>query len=534
MPEYLAPGAYVEELPSGPRPIQGVSTGTAGFVGETERGPTRPRLVTSWEDYGRWFGGCIDRPPFDRRNHHLPYAVRGFFDNGGQRLFVARVIGEAAEAANIQLQGAPGSTTIRVIGKGDWGNRVLVAVKAATAAAQAQPDTPAALWFRIQVLYYADGIPSPFIDPTDSDEGGNPDRRTPDAFEDFDNLSHDPTLPNFASTVVNGASQLVEVVQCLGVPAPVAFPEAVLENGTYVAATRDDYLGAATDDLEERTGLAGLCAIREISLMAIPDEVVIKELAGDLQDKCDALRDRFAILNVQTDCSDVAQVRPLRDSSHGAIYYPWLRVVAPHTPDGTKLVPPSGHVAGIYARTDVERGVHKAPANEVVRGVLAEDLDGGRKPLSHTLSKAEAESLNSRGVNVIRDFRSAGRDIRVWGARTMASDVTWRYVNVRRLVIFIEQSIDRGTQWVVFEPNSEPTWISVRTAITSFLSTVWRDGALMGATADKAFFVKCDRTTMTQDDIDNGRLICVIGVAPVRPAEFVILRFSQKTSNDKP
>jgi uncharacterized protein len=225
----------------------------------------------------------------------------------------------------------------------------------------------------------------------------------------------------------------------------------------------------------------------------------------------------------------VSTVRPLRDSSYGAIYYPRLLVVASHTPEGFKYVPASGHVAGIYARVDVDRGVHKAPANEVVRGIITRDLSSGQKPLSHTLNKREQDLLNPRGVNVIRDFRSDGRDIRVWGARTMSSDSMWKYVNVRRLFIFIEQSIDRGTQWAVFEPNSELTWIAIRTAISNFLRTIWRNGALMGVTEEEAFFVKCDRTTMTQDDFDNGRLICLIGVAPVKPAEFVIFRISQKT-----
>ena len=193
------------------------------------------------------------------------------------------------------------------------------------------------------------------------------------------------------------------------------------------------------------------------------------------------------------------------------------------------MVPPCGHVAGIYARVDVERGVHKAPANEVVRGIVRQRLQSGEEPLSHTLSKHQQDILNPRGINVIRDFRSKGRGIRVWGARTMSSDAEWKYVNVRRLFIFLVQSIDRGTQWVVFEPNDEATWAAVRRAVENFLVTVWRTGALLGTTPDEAFFVKCDRTTMTQDDIDNGRLICLIGIAPVKPAEFVIVRIAHKT-----
>jgi phage tail sheath protein FI len=187
------------------------------------------------------------------------------------------------------------------------------------------------------------------------------------------------------------------------------------------------------------------------------------------------------------------------------------------------LIPPAGHVAGIMARTDIERGVHKAPANEVVRSAL---------DLEFPITKGMQDILNPRGVNCIRDFRADGRGIRLWGARTMSSDPMWKYVNVRRLFIFVEESIDQGTQWVVFEPNDFATWAAVTRTITNFLTTVWRSGALMGLTAGEAFFVKCDRTTMTQDDIDNGRLICYIGIAPVKPAEFVIFRISQKTMEE--
>jgi phage tail sheath protein FI len=534
MPEYLAPGVYVEEVATGPRPIEGVSTSTTGFVGETERGPLKPRLITSWQDYQRWFGGYIDRPPFNATNLYLPYAVRGFFDNGGQRLFVARVIGAAAVPATLTLGPAATATTLRASGPGVWGNRVLVAVKKASAvdalAAAPPANSPLSRWFRLQLLYFKDGIPDPFVDPTDPTKLADPNRRTPDAFEDFDNVTSDPTQANFVKTVVNGASQLIEVIDCLGAPAAAAFDkDRHLANGTYAAPVQTDYLDANTLDPEQRKGLAGLSTIRDISLVAIPDTVVIPGLADDLQNACDATRDRFAIHSVVPDSGDVSAVRPFRDSSYGAIYYPQLLVSAPHTPDGWRYVPSAGHVAGIYARVDVDRGVHKAPANEVILGIITRDLANGRKPLSHTLNKREQDILNPRGVNVIRDFRTDGRDIRVWGARTMSSDSMWKYVNVRRLFIFIEQSIDRGTQWAVFEPNSEPTWIAIRTSITNFLRTIWRNGALMGTSEEEAFFVKCDRTTMTQDDFDNGRLICLIGVAPVKPAEFVIFRISQKT-----
>jgi len=179
-------------------------------------------------------------------------------------------------------------------------------------------------------------------------------------------------------------------------------------------------------------------------------------------------------------------------------------------------VPPGGHVLGVYARNDLERGVFKAPANEVLRGVVA---------LEYDVDRAQQEMLNPRGVDVIRSF--PGRGIRVWGARTLSSNALWKYVSVRRLFIFLERSIYEGTQWVVFEPNDEALWARVRDTIRLFLRAQWRNGALFGAREEEAFFITCDRTTMTQDDILNGRLVCEIGIAPVRPAEFVILRLFQ-------
>lgn len=535
MPEYLAPGVYIEEINAGPRPIEGVSTSTAGFVGETERGPSRARLVTSWVDYQRWYGGYIDRPPYKSSNFHLPYAVRGFFENGGQRLFIARVTAKAATTARLALDGDGGEALrVQAIGAGPWGNHIRLSVSPATAAeneiaksgGDASKQTEVSSWFRIQVLYYRDQIE---VDDDDDQLTKYRKRHTPDAFEDFDNLSADPTRTNFAKTVINGASQLIEVEKCLGAPAAAGFAATVLTGADdYQAAKLEDYTEEVFDP-EKKRGLDALCAIREISLMSIPDEVVITDLADKLQNKCDLMKDRFAILSEQKQEGNVTEIRPLRDSSYGAYYYPWVRVNAPHTENGNTLVPANGHITGIYARTDVERGVHKAPANEVVRGIISRDLNNGDKPLRFTLSKGEHDLLNPRGVNVIRDFRSDGRDIRVWGARTMSSDAMWKYINVRRLFIFVEQSIDRGTQWAVFEPNSEITWIALRTAISNFLRTVWRNGALMGTTQEEAFFVKCDRTTMTQDDFDNGRLICLIGIAPVKPAEFVIMRIAQKT-----
>lgn len=525
MPEYLAPGVYVEEVATGPRPIEGVSISTAGVVGETERGPTRPTLVTSWQDYTRWFGGYIDRPPCYSANPFLPYAVRGFFDNGGQRLFVARIVGPGSTVAGADLDGC----IVAACGEGSWGNNVVVWVGPASAVNPNTPNAPASAWFRLWVAYYGDGLPATPVDPTDPAQLANPGRVDPTAFEEFDNLSADSTASNFAMSVVNASSQLIVVTACTARPSDMPFPGTQLQNGAGGDATLTEFEDANQSNPELRRGLAGLATIRDISLLTAPDESIIGGLRDSVITACESTRDRFAIISSDRDVANTANLRPPRDTTYGAFYYPWVRVVAPHTPEGHRLVPPNGHLAGIYTRVDVERGVHKAPANEVVRGIVTGDLKNDAKPLAFTLGKREQDILNPRGVNVIRDFRADGRDIRVWGARTMSSDSMWKYINVRRLFVFIEQSIERGTQWAVFEPNSEPTWIAIRNSITNFLRSVWRNGALMGTTEDEAFFVRCDRTTMTQDDIDSGRLICLIGVAPVKPAEFVVFRISQKT-----
>jgi phage tail sheath protein FI len=528
MPEYLAPGVYVEEISTGPRPIEGVSTSTTGFAGQTERGPEAPKLVTSWQEFVGWYGTYVDRDP-SLRNIYLPYAVRGFFDNGGQRLFIARVTGPAGGTATATLAGDPGGTVISANGPGVWGNNIRFIVTPSSLAEFAKDGSPVKNWFRVRLIYYRDGIADDLPDPTDPNQLANPKRLEPDVFEDFDNLSPISMDSNYAKSVINASSKLIVVDTCDGKPGNVAFADKVMQNGTTVEATSVEYLDKDQPDPEKAKGLKALEQIRDISIIGIPDEVVVDGLTDAMVDLCERLKDRFAIVSERRRSGDVATIIPPRDTTYAGFYYPWIRVSASHTPEGHILIPPIGQVAGIFARTDIDRGVHKAPANEVVRGIITRDLNGNKKPLEFTLNKQKQDILNPKGVNVIRDFRPDRRDIRVWGARTMSSDAMWKYINVRRLFIFVEQSIDRGTQWAVFEPNYESTWTAIRLSISSFLRTVWRNGALAGTTQDEAFFVKCDRTTMTQDDIDNGRLICLIGIAPVKPAEFVIFRISQKT-----
>lgn len=253
------------------------------------------------------------------------------------------------------------------------------------------------------------------------------------------------------------------------------------------------------------SALAAL-ADRDVALVAAPGAGAAVQRT--LIDHCESTRNRFAVLDAPRDAGwqTLDPRTALADTSYAACYHPWILTAA-------GAVPPSGAVCGIYARSDIARGVWKAPANEPVAGATG---------LAAEIGDDAQEVLSPRGVNLIRRFPERG--IRLWGARTLSSDPEWKYVNVRRLFIFIEESIVRGTQWAVFEPNDEPLWAQLRLSIENFLYGVWRSGALAGMTAREACFVRCDRTTMTQADIDNGVLIVEIGVAPVRPAEFVIVR----------
>ena len=343
---------------------------------------------------------------------------------------------------------------------------------------------------------------------------------------------HDDGSNSYLVTQVNLRSQLVRVRTRAGFSTSdlAKFP-----TGTSGLATKfaggDDKLGdLAVEDFVgvdsgsgKRTGIQSLEDIDEVSICMVPN-VWSGTVRSALITHCEVLKDRFAIVDPQDGLS-IEGIRTARepiDTKYGAIYYPWVVVRDPLSRRNVNLAP-SGHMAGIYARTDVERGVHKAPANAVIRGITE---------LAQDVTKREQDMLNPKGINVLRYFPGMGN--RVWGARTLTSDQSWKYINVRRLFLMVEESIDEGTQWVVFEPNDEPLWARVRQSVSNFLTTVWRSGALEGATTEEAFFVACDRTTMTQDDIDNGRLICLIGIAPVKPAEFVIFRIQQKTRELQP
>lgn len=337
--------------------------------------------------------------------------------------------------------------------------------------------------------------------------------------------------PNVQHSVRLGPETLVDTLpDGRRVPAQLRL-ESVLGGDAIGSIDDHTYLGDDNADPELRTGLQSLRNVEEISLVAIPGRVSAGVQQGAI-DHCELMRYRFAVLDTMPEptdtISDAQGQRQQFDTKYAALYYPWLTIPDPFPTNLADVhdapIPPSGHLLGVYARTDIDRGVHKAPANEVVRGITG---------VRRKVNKEEQDILNPYpvNVNVIRDFRDNNRGIRVYGGRVITSDPDWKYVNVRRLMIYIEASLDRGLQWVVFEPNAEPLWARVRRVVSNFLTTVWRAGALEGAKVEEAFFVKCDRTTMTQNDIDNGRLIVVVGVAPVKPAEFVIVRIGLWTAH---
>jgi phage tail sheath protein FI len=269
---------------------------------------------------------------------------------------------------------------------------------------------------------------------------------------------------------------------------------------------------APGDPLE--SGLAALDA-QPISIVCCPDDPTIPDAAASMAAHCANRKDRICILQSSQPVIPVATHQPPVNSTYAAYYYPWITV---RSLDGSTTVsmPPGGHVAGIYAQTDSNRGVWSAPANVVLLGVTA---------ISQSVTDLESDQLNSRGVDLIRSFPADG--IKVWGARTTAGEGSdWKYIPVRRMVVFIEQSIFQGVQWAVFEPNGPALWAAVSSSVQNFLASLWKLGAFQGSTQQEAYFVRCDLTTMTQNDLDNGRLVCVVGVATVRPAEFVIFQIA--------
>jgi uncharacterized protein len=496
---YLSPGVYMEEVSSGSKPIEAAGTAVAAFVGFAEKGPSNePVLVTNWTQFTQTFGGFIP-------DSYLAHAVYGYFANGGGSSYVVRVGGGGNGAgpepvAQLPAAGDEGKPafTVRALPAGGKGGDLTVEV----ATVADQPDDV----FNLVV------------------------KRNGTVVESFEGLTTRRGPTNVA-TVVRQQSKLIAVEESTagkGLALPRKGAEVSLAPAAPAAidVRPSDYVGDAAD----RTGFAGLEAIDEITMLCVPDLMAARN-RGLLDDEgvravqlamiahCELMADRVAILDAPPGLK-AQQVKQWRaeanyDSKFAALYYPWIRVMDPLS-GNAMFMPPSGHIAGIWARNDASRGVHKAPANEVIRGAISLELN---------LTKGEHDQLNPDGVNCIRTF--AGQGIRVWGARTLSSDPEWRYLNVRRLFNYIEKSILNGTSWVVFEPNDHKLWDSVKRTITMFLRRVWRDGALFGQTPAQAFFVKCDEENNPPENRDAGILTVEIGVAPVKPAEFVVFRISQ-------
>jgi phage tail sheath protein FI len=467
VPTYLSPGVYVEEVPSAVQPIAGVGTSTAGFIGVVPNTLTIPQKRITAETIGR---GAANVTEFN--------------------LAEFPVLTDAASFV-IRVNGTPVTATLS--------NDTATQTSKVTFATA--PATGALITGEyLLTASFTVAVPAGEV-------------RLCTTFSDFKSLFGD-----FSTDA--GQRRLAHAVYGF-----------FNNGGTRCYVMR---VAADTDITADLLGMT-FAPIDEIALVSAPG-ITTDGVRSAIDTHCQLAGDRFAILDSAETVVD-AQGRlnlPLLDpanaanvlpdnSNYVAFYFPWIQVFDPATmlvnpaSKGLIYVPPSGHVAGVYARVDTARGVHKAPGNEVIRGALG---------LRYNISKAQQDGLNPQGVNVIRDLNG---NIRIWGARTLGGDANgeWRYVNVRRLFLFLRESIDEGTQWVVFEPNTPDLWAKITRNVTAFLTNVWRDGALFGNTPQEAFYVKCDAETNPPSVRDAGQVVTEIGVAPVKPAEFVIFRISQ-------
>jgi len=623
MPEYLAPGVYVEEVSFRAKSIAGVSTTTTGFVGAARYGPTllSPDVITSLVEYERIYG---DRQPVqfgtDSIDNYLWHAVRGFFENGGKRLYVARAYRPTAGTV-IALPSdrdyddtvppgfatsTDGNTNLRILARFPGGGGENMSVRVTLQAGAniydastgtlnglshrdvvvlvpklASPPAPAqfavAKWSPVSgwdlggavladlasvriitatfTVTPADpNIPS-FVYPDlaldkDHRRNGADDSIAAQFALAQPSLGRARSIPIVVETkgLADGAallSHLVSMKAATSPPPTTGLDQLLVQTAPSSDADRSyDFIltggndglepevgeyegrGAADPTSSEKSALKALEDIEDISIVAAPGSSATKDalaIAGKLISHAQFMRYRIAVLDSKPNQSiaDVKDMKGKIDSTYGALYYPWVTVLDPVKRVEINL-PPSGFVAGIYARNDINRGVFKAPANEVVDGAVG---------LETILNKSQQDILNPAGINCFRFFE--GRGYRLWGARTTSSDPEWKYVNLRRYFAYLEHSLDKGTQWAVFEPNGERLWANVATAIKDFLFNEWVNGALLGDRAEKAYFVRCDRSTMTQNDIDNGRLVCLVGVAALHPAEYVIIRIGQTTAGSK-
>jgi phage tail sheath protein FI len=568
--DYFAPGVYVEEVDRGSRPIEGVSMSVAGFIGFTEdvRGDAelfQPMMITNWEQYKEYFAkprsdGFTD---FDA---YLPFAVQGWFLNGGGRCWVTSI--------GTQLPGSQPppqeELATKLITSGGKQSLAIYLKPQDEGELPALPSSNGS-GGRIRVSIF-ESKPKPL--PEDAPEDAEPPFDTGEFFtlivqqgqeelERYPHLSMNPDVETAVGDYVVTAVQdsafiTLENISQTGQPLtrrPV--------NGLYEIIP-PPYItpeGRETRDLQgqrdDRTGIQGNFEVDEIAMIACPDLMrlyqdglvdldqvhgIMEMMVSNCENAFPGPAFRMAVLDmppVKLGKNDNRAVPPeeqkpqfaaqwLKDfnrrSMFGAIYYPWIKVANPRKGGKPIYVPPSGHMMGIWCRTDESRGVFKAPANETPRGVIG---------LAYDTNMREQELLNPLGINCIRNFANYNRGYKVWGARTLVEpdNVQWRYISVRRLISYIEKSIEMGTQWVVFEPNDQDLWARVNRTVTGFLTRLWRDGALFGASPSEAFYVKCDGDINSHETMMLGRLYVEVGVCPVRPAEFVIFRISQWAPN---
>ena len=554
MPEYLSPGVYIEEVDRGPKPIQGVGTAMACFVGFTEKaqiervinGETvvedllnKPQLVTNWSQYVERFGGLVE-------GAYLPHSVYGYFLNGGSRCYVLSV--KTIPKAQTSLLGSDGKPYLTVQAKqaGFDGLRLRVRVDA--------PEPPRAA-SKPKEGDAKDGA-APAAEGSAAGPSSTPKSSSGQSVPFTITVEHqgvgggwqvheilqDVTLKEVANNGTkkvalayknNKASRIIDILVPDGETAidritPRSQEQSLnIQKRLITPAEYSDFQG----DVLERSGVEGLAQLDDVTMLVVPDLMttmpgqtldleMVKAVQTMMINHCEAMGDRMAILDSPPDMNP-QEIKTWRmetaafDSSYGVLYYPWIEIMDPVT-NRPLHVPPSGHMAGVWARNDNTRGVHKAPANEIVRGVTN---------LSYTVTKGEQDTLNPIGVNCIRAFPGMG--YRIWGARTLSSDPSWRYINVRRLFNYIEKSLQLGTMWTVFEPNDQRLWNRIRRDVSSFLMGVYSQGAFFGATPSQAFYVKCDEELNPAHQRDLGQLVVEIGISPVKPAEFVIFRISQ-------
>ncbi|MEU9704471.1 phage tail sheath subtilisin-like domain-containing protein [Streptomyces sp. NPDC047981] len=513
MPNYLTPGVYVEETSSGIKPIEGVGTATAAFVGFTQKGPfNEPVLVTSWTQFTNVFGDFVP-------GAYLPQAVYGYFLNGGGNAYIVSLgAGVTPQKPPAELEASP-PPRAELAGVGGARPSLTVGLRAEGASANGGPVS---------------------VEVEDATDSGDDlfklvVRRDGKVEEVYDNVSTKKGPANVLTAVKQSPLITLEEIKGAALARPAKGAKAALApvRPANVPAEAQPEIspGLYVGDTAARTGLSGLEAIDDITMVSVPDLMAayqqgvidaegVKAVQLELIAHCELMGDRVAILDPLPDLN-AQQVREWRqeysnfDSKYAGLYWPWVKVMNP-LDKKAEFIPPSGHVAGVWSRNDDTRGVHKAPANEIMRGVLSPAL---------AITKGEQAILNPIGVNCLRAF--PGQGVRIWGARTLSSDPEWRYLNVRRLFNYVEKSLLDGTNWVVFEPNDPYLWEGVRRTVTVFLTRVWRSGALFGRSPSEAFFVRCNEENNPPENRDAGILTIDIGIAPVKPAEFVIFRLSQ-------